>query len=563
MKKNTHLQEMNNFQLEETFYRKKLFYFYFNSIAFYEWLESELREDNWPVPPINQHIPSPDQFICQFNQLKQLKSHQDSFITNIQVLGSKSQVKLDRLFMIWFYWAALFPQSLLVEIQTNLLSLNFIHDLATKLGVDVKSLFGYKPNFKSLESYLDMDTMAYQPDVLTRAICSQDWSNVEFLLINGYNSPIDIEIEMLQSPLVWAIGCQNAHIVDKLQASRVSTSNFLTSSIRKDFQTALALLKHTFNPNLFEPEICDMIKNYESKSGDHLIHDEFLVKLYQIAPQSQVELFYDQIINIGFSFDILDQYCERPFDQFTYSICQSNVSVKIIDMLLNRFLDQVNHVTYSNKIQSHLVLCVEYLIHYYQVSDNRKGLLKLSEINLIMRYLLPRVSSPLKLSEYGIQQRLINDMEHRDDLFSLHEFRLIDLLLSYKCWTSEQDLNSLFASFIYGCNSRKSIYLFICYLLENEFISSKVLLNWLFKIRLNSFFNKDIMTLVTKSLIPLTRSHVDRVKSLKAISRCWIRNRLPDLSEMSLDQLGPLPLHLRSYLRDSVIPDFDSRSNIL
>jgi hypothetical protein len=199
------------------------------------------------------------------------------------------------------------------KIITNNYSFEWLHEFAKTILYEVDSIsccYNYKQDpgiiigddlLPSNRNNSVLQQMQTQPDILTRAICSQSTENVQLLLDNGLNlnNFKSYPHPILKSLLHWAYYCDNVDIFNLLiqNGLRVEENDgdiFYDVNHTKNFKFSVYL--HFFKENNLE--ICKSLK---------FDRDQFLTgyKLYENKSNDELICLFDSLFKIGLKLDFL------------------------------------------------------------------------------------------------------------------------------------------------------------------------------------------------------------------------------------------------------------------
>jgi hypothetical protein len=248
---------------------------------------------------------------------------QEELFTKIINYLEKNKYKMStpkkiEIFSLWFYWLSLsnFDLWILNEkwsanssnatIHLEYYSFKYLHELAKTIVYEIKSpnIF-YHFRFE-YDNVIDTDSiykeMQIQPDILTRAICSQSVENVKLLLDNGLKPEkyTSYRHPLLKSALHWAYYWDNLEIFDLLVKYGFRTNkdyletSFYDPSFKKNFGFSLYL--HFLREKKYE--ILDSLKfeDTENFMTSYKIYEHFK------SEQDVIQLF-ESLDRIGFSLE--------------------------------------------------------------------------------------------------------------------------------------------------------------------------------------------------------------------------------------------------------------------
>ncbi len=576
-------------ELETVYHQRKLHFFKLNPVEFYNSLEKALLDNELDIGDTIQieYESSVElfQFLDEIQIIKQFleeydleKKHRSihEYITH-----NRSQIGTPRLFQLfgaWIFWIALYPQSILNKPpllfsldETIQLAKSVLDDRFIEVFTAYQPILPWRSHLSNTNSIYDI--IKYQPNVLARAICSQDCENLSLLVANGLNvsSILDYDDPRFQSPVQIAFACRNIEMYQLLvlnECKPLSSTQIgvVLPEVKKDFKMSLMLLK---TANMLNERFVSYAVDYKSDSAHNLFQDSFLVNMYK-SSASRDEIFeiYDLLLSSGFSLSMIDQVCEHQFTQFTYCICQSCIKPFIVEFLLQKFIHEKGHDVDSNEMQSALTDTLAYLVHYYEnltesvVRSSPLAYLTTNEILIILRTLFPLVNRKCKVfkqSQFSIQHHLVYNMSVSSDrasatgssLFDTLEFKLVDFLLNYKIFETVKEMDSLFASVVFSFN-HELMFLFTVYILENNFLSGQLALSWFENVAEKTYFGAEFKVFIRRCIIPMCRFYICRPRMLRFIAREQIRSSLPSISNRNVKLLGFLPPNVELYLKQTV-----------
>ncbi len=561
--------------LETIFHQKKLHFFRFNPAEFYKSLEAVLVNDRLKInDTIRIDYGSSVELFQFLDEIQSIKHFLDEYkgsiheriLQNYNKIGSK---RLIELFGAWIFWLALYPQSILDK-PPLLLSLQETIQLAKSVLDDKYSeVFSYKP-FRRLSPNSGgiYDIIKHQPNILARAICSQDCMNLSLLISNGldlsqFEFANDYNDSRLDSSLQLAFACRNIEMCQFLiqngckPLKPAQVGLILHPKVKKDLKTTLFVLK---TANLLNEKLEPLAIDYKSDSNHNLFHDSFLVNLYKSASQEEIHEVFELFLSTGFSLGELDQVCEHQFTQFTYCVCQTHIKPFIVKFLLQKFTLERGGID-SVEMQDELIDTIAYLVHYYEnltesvLRNSPLSYLTTNEILIVLKTLFPLVNRKFKVfnqSQFSIQHHLVYNMSVNGavGLFDLLEFKLLDFLLNYRIFETVKEMDSLFASMVFSFN-HEFMFVFTVYILENNFLNGQLAMSWFENVSEKTYFGPDFKNFIRDSVIPMCKFCIFKPRKLKFLARERVRSLLPSISDRNIRLLGCLPPSLELYLKQT------------
>ena len=436
------------------------------------------------------------------------------------------------IFSTWFSWLAIsnseiqpFYENFIhldesIELTNALLenkkrienySFRFVHEIAKSVLFEVNSLSccykleftAHDPKKYCINEYDSIyEYMWIQPNILTRAICSQSAKNVNLLLDNGLNF-IDYEFNhpLLKTPLHWAFYCDNLVIFDLLiqNGCRFNENDiFYDSNCKKNFKFGLYL--HFLKEKNFK--ILDKLRFDEQT----YFMSSFQLYEYYKTDEEVIGLF-DSLYSIGFDLNVVHAIHENLGNQETFNFAeyhtqflacvnQNGIKQSIIEYLVKKLLDKYS--LYDPIIQNELVstlriitnLFYEHMLYYQRRKLKRNDFVHV--VSAILPILNERSLNLYKSSIQDIKKEFYdllidcitstcekeyngenNSNQAKFNVFNMNSFKIIDIFINYGLFTKE-DINLIFTSLCYSDYSSKCkviiVPLFLEYLIINNFV---------------------------------------------------------------------------------------------
>ena len=563
--KRTHIMNhvYTEIELETIFYQNRFYYFKFNATEFYQSLKDVIENSTLDITsniriPCSQNVDLAD-FFEEYKFIQIFSSNFDH-TEMFQKLKNVEYNRLEKIFHIWILYVSLYPQSMLNQVTYNLWSLNEIITLAKISLTKRDDSYVFKP-FKPIQG----SEFNHQLNTMVRIICSQDCLNLQIALQNELDLA-GFEFRSEENPrfktiLHWAYFCNNSQMLNLLVQNKRGLrdcSLLSDSTYQKDFKMSLVIAKNLNLLNLNLP----LVESAKHKfDGFHyLVHDSFLVDCYTTLSDRQIIDMFNVLFSIGLSLKIRHRTCEYEYSEFTFCICQSSIRVRIVEFLLDRFVNEINGDQNSKQVQTELSNTISYLIHYYESLDEimsrstKLVYLKINEILLILRTLYPLLNKRFKVfhaNQFSIQHYLIYQISSQANSMSLYdtdEFKFIDFLLNYNIFSTIEEMDSLFASAILSLN-KENLFLLTVYILENNFLSGRLALSWFELTARKVYFSEEFKLFLTQCLFPLCMHYMQTPRELKFLAKEAVRNSLPSISDRNIVLIGNLPANLVLYLK--------------
>ena len=582
-------------RLKSCFYNSRLLYADLKLPSFLNQLNHALA-NNLPLDQVN--IPVQDfkrhnhkQFLEQF-EYENLIQVEDSFKSIIDYLN-KNKYKLSKerkieifsLILFWFSVSNLQVWLLYNDVKkymygektckiiTSNYSFEWLHKFAKTILYEVNST-SCCYNYKQVAGIINGDDllpsnrnnsvlqqMQTQPDILTRAICSQSTENVQLLLDNGLNlnNFKSYPHPILKSPLHWAYYCDNVDIFNLLieNGLRVEENDgdiFYDVNHKKNFKFSVYL--HFLKENNLE--ICKSLK---------FDRHQFLTgyKLYENKSNDELINLFDSLFKIGFKLDFLSEIYEKfkkkpdtkpqSYTQLFSCIYQNGISSFLINFLIQKLKNDCNFTNLM--VQNELLKGLKTLTYFfYRNVSHRKPKLEANYYLTIISTLLPMFDEifikRLKKACYMDTHSLViqatlsiffpnrakfieGEEECSIYLFKRKMFKIIDLFFQYKLLRAKDHIEVFDAlcnmHFVYRFPfdlQMEYIVTYIYYLLENDFMSTKAIIGNFKKVlkfdRIDYTTKLEEFQFVNDTLDDICKTYQSKPRSLFCLSRLAIRN---------------------------------------
>lgn len=507
------------------FYNTKVYFSYIHLREFYTSLHNAIVND-LPMSAVQTEFPTfkkDHAVIEQYLNGDHVPESYDLYLNIVSHLEkNKFKMKLERkieIFERWFYYLSIvnvfIHYNLYLHIRENDFKVKFIYFFKIQLQTarsicyeleDFGACFNYhEAKFKEKESKNSIyEDMMVQPDILTRAICSQSVENVKLLFEFGYKPNLNAVYEHseLRTALHWAYYCDNVDIFNYLivKGFELDSSHlFYDPSHKKNFKFSLYLHFLREKTKINEAFVYDSLKFDESQCLIEL-------KLYEHFDRAQIVEIFESMARLGFCFNvksevlnIYDTYVKGSskdvaYSQLAFCVCQNGISSDLIDYFVGEFKRKNDHKT----TQYELAKIVKYSSLYYHT--HRCHRLDSSWIRLQSRDLIVILASLYPLLELNSLTQLNQSFFYEEyrryffyDLYCIFHyekfvyetdsFRIFDFYINYGLMSADDCLEFL-NRFVWGCydedfeKQMANSMQFMSYVLENEIVKPKDLLDF-------------------------------------------------------------------------------------
>ena len=459
---------------------------------------------------------------------------------------------------------------------------------------DFTRCFNYRPKLEKQEHEVNSiyEEMVYQPDIITRAICSQYINNVKLLVENGFKlENIKYDHKILKSPLHWAYFCDNIKIFNYLMEHGcqidLNDEIFFNRKYKKKFKFALIfylIREKTMHKSDFL---------YKQLNFDRMDFMEF--NFYEYLTEKQTTHMFESLNEIGFDFKIksiflnytllldIKEYDELEIKNSTCSqlfpcLCQKGIKPEIIKYILNEFKQQCEceDVFEDEFAKALLHTTFFYATNLYGYPSYLIPKLKLRSVDLlnILNSLFPLLneSSITKFQILftnmkkvmcicGIADLLANDNDSRNYiveskdinnyLFNMIDFKILDIFVSYNLF-SLKNYSNLFESLlnyrVYLKQLAPKACCFIIYYLNNNLSDSEKILNAVKSsiFRMRDFVDGGYHPIITKEardycedkIVKVYSYEIKKTKSLLYWAKQAIRSSIGVITSDKLEKLN-------------------------
>ena len=601
------------------FYLKKHKFCSLNAKKFYgdifKVVTNNIPFDNFKIPRTEKCIKEHTEYISDFD-IEKNKEASKIYNDLINFLEA-NKFKMDtnrkiEIFKIWFYWvsgsiyyyweyAKENKQELLREIDIEMYSLKRLHETARSILYEIQNLtccYTYKEtNFK--DSGISIyDDMCCQPDLLTRLICSQYFSNAKILFENGFKSDTDYLYahEELKTVLHWALYANNIQIFKFLVKNGYTIKDndiFYDAKYEKNFGFSV-LLYVLKNKSKFE-NFDYFFDNLEFSDFDFMnkeniykhLNEQELIEMFEFMFEIGFNLNANSLVVSRYSFRMVIQEDLNDFmcSQLFACIYQNNIKPNLINYLVNAYIERYGIDAARNEIVKLIAQSVlifhEYLFFCRETDLETTSMITI--LNLLFQNLDRSAIIRLrkKLSKLFANFHFLNyfdnklspliekDSNYRDCyLFKRNYFKIFDIFIKY-CVFEANDFYNIsvhidvgFTKLLYSemdsLNSKHTFefkVLFALYFLENANVNSDFILEW-GKCEMPTFYllSSSSKLLIEKMVCLMCEKFDKTPKSLLQLCRQKIRDSVEIVTDESIDTLG-LPKKLNLYLKNTILID--------
>jgi hypothetical protein len=539
---------------------------------------------------------------------------------NIVKYLEKNKFKLSKerkieILSIWFYWLSGTNHRIWVMFEdiygknSRIIShkigwFKILQQVASSVLYEAE-IFGCCYNFKYEHEY-DPDLMSsvyeemvYQPDILTRAICSQYSGNYETLVKNGIKlKDIKYNHAQLKSPLHWAYYCNSFSTFNYLLENGceidLNDDIFYNKEHKKNLKFALFFYLFKGKIKYKDGYLYEKLGFGES---DCLCAE---LKLYEHFSEEQIIEIFEQLTNIGFDINQTNmiayssirwsKYKFSQYDTFKCSqlltcICQTGITPKLIKYFVHKYLQENT----QERLQDELVKVFIHAIIFSQSVDiiifNKIKIIDFINIwNTLMS--LIRKENFLKFRQLYIQEkeyimylhsffykpsfskRLIKDeQEFPSCFFETKGFKFLNIFITnglFDCIDSKELIKMiLFHSFIAFRRdfdfdrNLKAVCCLILFFIKHDFLKANEIVEIIHESKaehmgqVQRFGLNDKIHFIEAKLIKIFNSKDNNIKTLFGLSKIKSKKLFEDLAydEKSeiLNELR-LPTHVKSII---------------
>ena len=527
---------------------------------------------------------------------------------------NKFKMDLNRkieIFKIWFYWisgsnyfywkfAKLQNEEIMREIDIGMYSFRDLHEIARSVLYELENLtccYTYKEtNFKDNRMSIE-DDMCWQPDILTRSVCSKYLDNVKVIVENGINLENAYPHKELKSALHWAFYADNIKIFKCLIKNGCFLNEndiFYDPKYKKNFRFSI-LLYVLKNKSKFK----NFDYFFENLKFDDF-HFMYKQNIYEHLNEQDIVEMYEDMFEFGFNINekllvishykyIFHFYLSKGLNDFMYSqlfvcIYQNGIKPNLINYLVGKYASIYGMDAARNEIVQIISLSEStYHLNLYFYMEVE---LRTSNLIMILKILFPYLnrSSIIDLRQTlnkpfrnfanfhfmfyfndTVSPLIENESNTKNYLFRRKYFQIFNILIKYCAFKETCFDDTLY--FIYlatfdfhqemdNQNFKKSLEFFVLYVLyfiENGILNTDYILNWVNnKIIDNSSISTDKQLFISKLVGLICEKYNKTPKRLIKLCRQKIRNTIQIITDEDINKLD-LPKELNSYLKNTIL----------
>ena len=449
----------------------------------------------------------------------------------------------------------------------------------------------FKENKQKETIFEDMIT---QPDILTRAICSNLIDNVKLLFENGYrvNQRIKYNHSMLKTPLYWAYYLDNVEIFNYLVNCGFEINDhdiFYDFNFKKSFKFSLYLYFLKENTKQNSVSIRDLVKFDDTR---YLVEFDF----YKSFKDYEIIQIYEKMFSFGFSLKALTEYIniydvhyyysngcylnpkDFEFNQLQFCVAQNGINSTIIKYLIDKFAQETDFETQYELADVIKHSAISHLSHYKQLDNEGLEIIYLNNILTSLYPLLNEnttayLNKILNNAKFDLVDKLNENFtpsmakhvekskNYEKCLYYRNSFKALDFFVNYG-FCDEKLCLRIIDSLTFWCRNDdfeellQVLTQLIFYLLENQFINRRNLIEYYEKNVWPDFSRAyyrlpdNNFRVLKKSIMKVIKFCSSHIESLFDLARYSIRNSIKVKSAENIKKLN-LPQALEYYILNS------------